>query len=320
MQPLLASLVFLAVVALTIARPRGLPEWIAALGGAAVALLLGVVGPGEAIDAVAANANVLAFFVGMTGLAAVAERSGLFERAADLALQLSRRSGRRLLLTILGLGTLISAVLSNDATALILTPVIYGLVVGLGLDALPYVLACTFIADAASLILPVSNPVNLLVLDGLQLPFADYLRAIEPAALASAGLTILALYWLFRRRVPATLRDEPLVPVLHPNPRVWAGLGIIAIAFVGGASRSLVGGAGPPGARDRGACRGDRRVAGDRGCASARWSDGARSRKPGARFAFRGRSRALSGPRGSDTRLVVAAAGAKRAAGLTRRV
>jgi arsenical pump membrane protein len=234
LRALVATVLFLAVVVATIARPRGIPEWASALAGAALVIALGMVGPADAVRAVASDWNVLAFFVGMTGLAAVAERSGFFIAAAQLAERLAADSGRRLLAAVIGLGIAISAFLSNDATALILTPVVYGLVVALGIDALPYVLACTFMADAASLILPVSNPVNLLVLDGLGLPLVRYLAAIEPAAFASAGLTGAALLWLFRRSVPRRL------PAGGPRlggarvPRVWAGLGVIAVAFVAG--------------------------------------------------------------------------------------
>jgi arsenical pump membrane protein len=231
---LFGTVLFLAVVAATITRPRGIPEWASALAGAAAAVGFGLVGAAEAARAVAADWNVLAFFVGMTGLAAVAERSGFFVRAAVLAEQLAAGSGVRLLMAVIGLGVAISAFLSNDATALILTPVVYGLVVTLGIDALPYVLACTFTADAASLILPVSNPVNLLVLDGLQLSLPQYLRSIEPAALAAAGLTGVALVWRFRHAVPRRLPSGSSDPGGARVPRVWAGLAIVAAAFLVG--------------------------------------------------------------------------------------
>jgi arsenical pump membrane protein len=234
LQALIGTVLFLIVVAATITRPRGVPEWAWALGGAGAVVVLGFVGVLDAVKAVAADWNVLAFFVGMTGLAAVAERSGFFERAAGLAARLARRSGLRLLVAVIGLGIVITAFLSNDATALILTPVVYGLVVSLGIDAMPYVLACTFIADGASLVLPVSNPVNLLVLDGLGLSLSRYLEAVEPAAIASAALTGLALVVLSRRSVPKWLPariPEPLDPGI---PRVWAGLAAVAVAFVVG--------------------------------------------------------------------------------------
>ncbi|MBF6605749.1 MAG: hypothetical protein IVW53_09245 [Chloroflexi bacterium] len=225
---------FLVVVVLTIARPRGLPEWASGVGGAVVAVVVGLVGPDAAVAAVVGDANVLAFFVGMTGLAAVAERSGFFEQTGALAVRWSAGSGRRLLLAVLCLGAAISMVLSNDATVLILTPVVYGLVVGLGVDALPYVLACTFIADAASLLLPVSNPVNVLILDGVGVPVPDYLAAVGPAAVVAVALTIVALMWLFRLRVPRRLRHATASFERRPLPAVWIALGGVAVTFVGG--------------------------------------------------------------------------------------
>ena len=225
---------FVTVVALTITRPRGLPEWATATVGAVVAVALGLVGASAAANAVIGDANVLAFFVGMTGLAAVAERSGFFEQTGAFALRAARGSGRRLLLAVLGLGSAIAAILSNDATVLILTPVVYSLVVGLGVDALPYVLACTFIADAASLLLPVSNPVNVIILDGVGIPVADYLGAVGPAAIVAVILTIAGLMWLFRRRVPKRLRRGEPTLERRPLPPVWFALAIVAVAFVGG--------------------------------------------------------------------------------------
>jgi arsenical pump membrane protein len=227
-------LAFAAVVVASITRPRGFPEWAAALAGAGVVLVFGLVAPMDAARAVAGDWNVLLFFLGMTGMAAVSERSGFFEYAARAAFRMAAGGGFRLLLAVLAIGTAVSAFLSNDATALVLTPVVYSLVVSMGLDALPYVLACTFIADGASLILPVSNPVNLLVLDGTSVSLPRYLVAMEPAAIAAALLTILAVAWFFRKDVPARLPARTPIEDRPGVPRVWVGLAVIAVAFVSG--------------------------------------------------------------------------------------
>ena len=57
----------------------------------------------------------------------------------------------------------VGALLSNDAAALVLTPVAFVLAIRSGLHPLPFALACTFVADAVSIALPVSNPVNVIV-------------------------------------------------------------------------------------------------------------------------------------------------------------
>ncbi len=68
--------------------------------------------------------------------------------------------------------------LSNDATALILTPIIYTLVTRLRLPVLPFLFACTFIADTASFLLPVSNPINIIILSQFPLNLWTFLRLL----------------------------------------------------------------------------------------------------------------------------------------------
>jgi len=231
-RPVLGTAIFLLTVLAVITRPRGIPEWASALAGAAVAILLGLIPAPAAIGAIRANWNVLAFFVGITGLAAVADRSGFFERVGRLALVLAAGSGRRLLVAVLLLGAVITTFLSNDATALILTPVVYGLVVGLGIEALPYVLACTFIADTASLMLPISNPANLLVSDAFDLPLDSYVGALGLASVVAVMLNVVLFLWIFRRSVPRRIRGPREVAAVSELRLVWAGLTVVAAAFV----------------------------------------------------------------------------------------
>lgn len=170
----LATVIFLVTIGLVIARPRGLTEARAALLGAGVMVVAGLVPPGAAASNVVGHWNVLLFFVGLTGAAAVAERSGLFDAVAGTSARLSGGRPRRLLVAVVMAGAIVAALLSNDAAALLLTPVVYVLVARFGLEPLPYVLACTFVADAASLALPVSNPVNVIVSDQAS-------RRVDPA-------------------------------------------------------------------------------------------------------------------------------------------
>jgi arsenical pump membrane protein len=127
-------------------------------------LLCGVVGPGDALAVLADKWNVFLFFLGLMTIAVGAESAGFFDWAAALAGQWAKGQGLRLFINVFLLGTVISTFFSNDATALILTPVVYSLVTRLRLNPLPFMFACTFIADTASFVLPVSNPINILVL------------------------------------------------------------------------------------------------------------------------------------------------------------
>jgi arsenical pump membrane protein len=210
----LAAAIFLATIGLVIARPWRLTEATAALLGASAMVLMGLVSPSGAASDVAGHWNVLLFFVGLTGAAAVAERSGLFDALAGTSARLSGGSPRRLLVAVVGAGAIVAAVLSNDAAALVLTPVVYVLVARFGLSPLPYVLACTFVADAASIALPVSNPVNVIVSDRLGVSAASLVPVMLPAA---------ARPW---SRCSAAFRDLPQpasgASAARAAPRPWA--------------------------------------------------------------------------------------------------
>lgn len=105
-------------------RPFKLDEARIALGGAALLLLLGLIAPLDALTTLLSDWNIFFFFLGMMTLSAMADAAGLFDWLAAKAAGLSGGSSRRLLFNIFLLGCLISMILSNDATALILTPIV----------------------------------------------------------------------------------------------------------------------------------------------------------------------------------------------------
>ena len=227
----LAATIFLVTIVLVIARPWRLSEASAAALGAVGMVLTGLVSPSGAVSDVAGHWNVLLFFVGLTGAAAVAERSGLFEALAGTSARVSGGSPRRLLAAVVGVGAIVAALLSNDAAALVLTPVVYVLVARFGLAPLPYVLACTFVADAASIALPVSNPVNVIVSDRLGVSAASLVPVLLPAAVASVVALLGCLFVVYRRQLPAR---APLVPA-SSSWASWAGVPRRLLAAFGGA-------------------------------------------------------------------------------------
>ena len=233
-------LIFIATLVLVITRPRRVPEWVAALGGGAGMLLLGIVTFPQAGQVLWDNLNVFGFFLRLMTISALAESAGFFDALARLAARHSGHSARRLFLNVMLIGTVITVFLTNDATALILTPLVYALVVRLRLEPLPFMFATTFIADTASFVLPVSNPINVLVLTAFPHDLWSYLgHLLLPAILVITGNIVIFL-WLFR----ADLRhpfDPSLLDSAYgaavPVQGRWfkyttASLGIIAVAYV----------------------------------------------------------------------------------------
>ncbi len=239
MVRLIATLVIFAATLVGILfRPWRVNEGVAALVGGALVLVTGLVALPEAATALLADWNVFFFFLGMMALSALAEQAGFFDWAAAHAARLSRGSEPRLLIGIMLLGTLTSTLLSNDATALILTPIVFNLVKKLDLDPLPFTFACVFIADTASFVLPVSNPINIILLDSFHLSLGEFLRLLLLPSLVVIALNILLFRLIFRQRASGRFNAAALG---NPDAGVRdAGyfrftlvvLGLVAVAYI----------------------------------------------------------------------------------------
>jgi arsenical pump membrane protein len=188
-------------------RPRPLNEATAAALGAAVMLIAGLVSPSQIWQVLHANANVLLFFLGLMIISVIADQAGFFEWCAFKAVKLAGGKGPALLTTVFVLGAILTAFFSNDATALILTPIVFALVTRLKLNALPYVFACAFIANSASMLLPVSNPVNLLAVGRFDITLGEYLKFLLLPSLVVIGLNLLLFQLIFRKAVSTQVSD-----------------------------------------------------------------------------------------------------------------
>lgn len=205
-------------------------------------LLTGAVHLQEALAAIASEWNLFLFFLGLMMIAAVADMSGFFDWTATLAAASARGSGRRLLFNVFIVGALITTFLSNDATAVILTPVVYAITTRLRLPVLPYLLAVSFVANAASMTLPISNPINVLTGDRLRAPLGVYEEHLLPASLASVAITtavFMSVYWRTTGR-SFVFDWRPALAAASTDRRffnlVVGGLVAVAIAYIIGSA------------------------------------------------------------------------------------
>ncbi|MEO9171247.1 MAG: SLC13 family permease [Candidatus Baltobacteraceae bacterium] len=192
-----------AVAAVAIAgmllRPWRVPEWIWASGGATLLVGTRLLDPAAAFGALGRGVDVYAFLIGIMGLSEIARSERVFAWIAHAMLSRGGGSQRRLFGLVYGIGVLVTIFLSNDTTAVVLTPAVIAALAQTDVDPLPYLFACAFVANAASFVLPISNPANLVVF-GRHLPLlGTWLSAFGIAAAASVGLTYLTLRFCTRR-------------------------------------------------------------------------------------------------------------------------
>lgn len=209
---------------------RRIPVWIWPAGGALALVAFRFEPPRAALTAIASQWNVLVFIFGLMLISAVADSSGLFAWVADALVAAAHGSRRRLFCYIFASGAALTAIMANDTTAIVFTPIVYRAVAGRGIDALPFLYACTFVADTASFGLPFSNPANLLVIGRPQ--FVPYVVHLFVPMLLAAGLNLVVFLALFRRALRG--RYEPAEPApLDPRMRsILLAMLLVALGYL----------------------------------------------------------------------------------------
>ncbi len=204
LHAVLTGVIFALTLALILIRPRGMNEaWATMLGGG---LMLGLrlETPAQAGRAVAQGADVLLFLLGLLILSDLLRASGFFEWAAILAARAAKGDGKALYRNVFVLGAATTAFLSLDTTAVILTPVVLSFVGRLKLTPRPFLLACAFVANTGSLLLPVSNLTNLLFQSAFHWSFGRFVLTMALPQIAA----LLVNFWLFRRLFASDLPGE----------------------------------------------------------------------------------------------------------------
>ena len=198
----------LASIVLMLVRPRRIAEAYWICGGAILLVAARLLPLRQAGHAVYQGLDVYLFLTGMMILAELAREEGVFDWVADAAARHSGNSSARLFVLIYVTGTIVTAVLSNDATAVVLTPAVLAAVRRVRVEPKPYLLACALIANAASFIFPISNPANLVVFGRNIPPLFDWLRIFILPSIAAVVVTYLCLRWLSHRELLGKLTPE----------------------------------------------------------------------------------------------------------------
>jgi arsenical pump membrane protein len=168
-----------AAIAGVLFRPKGWPEAVWACLGAALMVLCGLLSLPRAWAAVGKGMDVYLFLTGMMLLAELARKEGVFDWLASLAVTAARGSRTRVFSLVYVVGIVVTVLLSNDATAVVLTPAVYAAVKRARAEALPYLLICAFIAKTASRVLRVSEAVGLSIREGWRAFLAAWTSSSE---------------------------------------------------------------------------------------------------------------------------------------------
>jgi arsenical pump membrane protein len=197
--------------------------------GAVALVALSLVPLRDALGAIGRGTDVYLFLSGMMLLAEVARRQGVFDWLAGLAARRARGSASRLFALVFAVGTTVTVFLSNDATAVVLTPAVYAVAKAARAEPLPYLFACVFIANAASFVLPISNPANLVVFSSHIPSLSAWMAQFWVPSLLAIATTYVVLRFAQRAPLRRPIAEIVYAPALSTAGRLTVcGIGIAA--------------------------------------------------------------------------------------------
>lgn len=241
MQHIFIWIISFLAIAGVIIRPFNWSEAIWAVSGAVLLIVVGLIPISAGLAGVSKGLDVYLFLTGMMLLAETAREEKLFDWLAACATKMAKGSATKLFLLIFMVGTIVTAFLSNDATAVVLTPAVAAAVkTADAKKPLPFLLICAFIANAASFLLPISNPANL-VIYGSHMP--SLLHWLPQYFLPSA-FSIVATFFVLRFTQRKELRQEIATDIKIPalsgeGKTALIGIGITAVVLLASSAFSI---------------------------------------------------------------------------------
>ncbi len=234
----LALVILAATLAAAVSRARYSSEAVAAAGGALLLVALGALGTSRAGDALRSLAPTVGLLAALLLIAEGARREGLFDALGAVMARGSRGDPRRLLTYVVVIAASVTALLSLDATVVLLTPIVFATATRMRTSPRPQVYACVHLANSASLLLPISNLTNLLAFHASGLSFAHFTALMALPAAAAVGVE-----WIVLRRFFAVDLGRPRPAAAEPaRPRLPGfAVSVLALTLAGFALSSVVG-------------------------------------------------------------------------------
>jgi arsenical pump membrane protein len=173
-------------------------------------------------------------------LSELARENGVFEWLSTYSVLRANGQRKRLFALLYGVGTIVTICMSNDATAVVLTPAVLAAVKKAKVPPLPYLFACAMIANAASFVLPISNPANLVVFGAHMPPLGRWLVAFGIPSLLSIATTYAVLRIYFRNELSDGIECEPEPTPLQINAKVvLAGLLLVIVVLLVASAKGM---------------------------------------------------------------------------------
>ncbi|MDN4517369.1 arsenic transporter [Mycolicibacterium austroafricanum] len=238
MELILSVATLASVLAFALLRPHRWPEAVVAVPAAGLVIASGAISWDDAVAEAGRLAPVVGFLAAVLVLARLCDDVGLFHTAGVMMARATSGGQTRLLASVFAIAAGVTAILSLDATVVLLTPVVLATARTLAVPPRPHAYATAHLANSASLLLPVSNLTNLLAFGAAGLSFLHFAAAMSLPWLAAIAVEFVLLRWFFAKDLAVEPRRAAVTePVEVP---VFA-LVVLGLTLLGFAVTSLLG-------------------------------------------------------------------------------
>lgn len=227
-----ASVLLILTLTVAVARPYQLSEAVVAVPAAAALVATGIVPWDAAWERLREIGPTVGFLAAILVFGHLCAEAGVFDYLGGLAARTSGGSASRLLALVVAIAAAVTAVLTLDATVVLLTPVVLATATRLDVPARPHAYACARLANSGSVLLPVSNLTNLLAFPAAGLSFGRFAALMIIPWLVACSAEWLGLRMFFRRDLVRTSDSTGAAPAdRSPAPRY--ALVVLALTVAG---------------------------------------------------------------------------------------
>jgi Na+/H+ antiporter NhaD/arsenite permease-like protein len=236
LDPLWISTALLIITYATIMTEK-LNRAIVALVGAGLMIALGILNQEQAVEGI--DFNTLALLTGMMLIVAIARRSGIFQYVAIVSAKTARASPAGILVMLGIVTAILSALLDNVTTVLLIAPVTLVICRELNVKAYPFLFAEILASNIGGTATLIGDPPNIIIGSAANLAFMDFVYALAPVVIVILLANCFAIHLIWGRSMTATADAKARVMALDhrdaitDRPLMQKSLFVIALVILG---------------------------------------------------------------------------------------
>jgi len=191
---------------------------IVSLSGAVLIIIFGVLTQEEAVNGI--DFNTIGLLIGMMVIVGITRRSGVFEYMAIKASKASKGDPVKILVLLTLITAVLSAMLDNVTTVLLIVPVTFSVTDRLNVNPVPYLLCEVIGSNIGGTATLIGDPPNILIGGATHLGFMDFIINLTPVIVVVLAVTVVLMVLIFRKGLKVAESDRQKIMELDEKAAI----------------------------------------------------------------------------------------------------